>query len=513
MRTGDWRPVQMRRGRQSGSMFIFAITALFVLLVLSAVSLSIAMQSVARAASKRNTSVARDLAEGAADSAEAWLRAQSYPPAGTATIDPLGGTKTLPTGSYSAQIVPYPGNAMAWRKRYTLVGTGTDRFGQSTKTVKMQVQQQSFALYAYFTDQEVSSITNGTIWFIGADRLYGPVHTNDRFHINWNTSATNPIFYGTVSSTGTSADWSPSKPNTASDWQKVFLGGMDAFTTGTDYIALPTVSDLQKNSAWGSTSGFPTTTGVYVPAVGGQTNGGIYVVGDSSVTFIPNGTVGQTASVIQGSKRTDISTNLSGNATTVKVYNKSGSNWNLSTTNNYVGLPNGVLYDTGNITSLSGTLADNVQDGSAIVTRNAWTVCTDIANAKDVTITSDLQYATHPNPDQPANYIDNLKAACLGLVANNVIVKTTANTVRIDGTVLAAASFYNYYWNSGTPKGALTISGGVIQAKRGPVGQFSGSTLITGYSKDYHYDPRMADNPPPFFPTTGQFDIIAWQTT
>ena len=492
-------------------MLILALTALFVLLALGAISLEVAMQSDWRATSKKDTVVAGNLAEAAADSAEAWLRAQSYPPAGTSPIDPLDGVKAVATGSYSARIIPAAGNASAWRKRYTIVGTGNSKYHGRSSTVKMIAREQSFALYAYFTDQEVSSITNGTIWFIAADRLYGPAHTNDRFHINWSTTATSPIFHGTVSSRGTSADWSPYKPSTTAQWKQVFEGGQDALTLGADYIPLPEVSTIQQTAAWGESSGFPTSAGVYVPSVGGQASAGIYVVGESSVTFTPNGTVGQTVSIIQGTTRTDVSTDLAGNSTTVTVYTKPGSSWVQQSTDEYAGLPNGVVYSTGNITSLSGTLADNLQDGSQVVARNAWTVCTDIAAGKNITITSDMQYATHPNPNQPASYIDNLKAACLGLIGNNVIVKTTANAVRVDGTILANGSFYNYYWNSGVPKGALTISGGVIQRKRGPVGQFSGSTLTSGYSKNYHYDPRMADSPPPFFPTTGQFDIVSWQ--
>jgi len=199
-------------------MLILALTALFVLLALGAISLEVAMQSDWRATSKKDTVVAGNLAEAAADSAEAWLRAQSYPPAGTSPIDPLGGVKAVATGSYSARIIPAAGNAYAWRKRYTIVGTGNSKYHGRSSTVKMIAREQSFALYAYFTDQEVSSITNGTIWFIAADRLYGPAHTNDRFHINWSTTATSPIFHGTVSSRGTSADWSPYKPSTTAQW-------------------------------------------------------------------------------------------------------------------------------------------------------------------------------------------------------------------------------------------------------------------------------------------------------
>ena len=53
--------------------------------------------------------------------------------------------------------------------------------------------------------------------------------------------------------------------------------------------------------------------------------------------------------------------------------------------------------------------------------------------------------------------------------------------------------------NSG--HGCLYETGGIIQASRGPVGQSNG----TGYIKRYQYDRCAAVNPPPYFPTTGQF--------
>jgi hypothetical protein len=516
-----------RRSSQRGFVLIFAMTALFVVLVLSTISLQIAMQSVSRSASKRDATVARDLAEGACDAAEAWLRMQTTPPSGTAVLGPdlTGAHGTLTSGTYSASIVPDLGNPSAYRKSYTLIGVGEDRFTHATRTVQVQVKEQSFALYAYFTDHEVSSITNGTIWFIAADRLYGPVHTNDKFHITWSTSATTPIFAGTVSQTATSAEWSPSKPNTTANWKKVFSGGQDAFTTGADSIPLPTVSEEQRIAAWGTATSPPTSPPAaarYV-TVNGAEDSGIYIVGDAdSVTFSANGSVGQQVEIIQHVTspstlytKTVVLTNLSAETTTVKKYTatSSGGTYTLQTTTSSSCLPDGVIYCTGNINSLSGTLVDNLQNGTAITQRNAWTVATDISAGKDITITNDLQYATHPAMLESLTSLTNLKAACLGLVGDDIIVKNNTKTnLRIDGTVLAASSFYNQYWNSGSTQGALTISGGVIQHKRGPVGQFSGSTITSGYSKSYYYDPRMADSPPPHFPTTGQFDVISWQS-
>jgi len=56
------------------------------------------------------------------------------------------------------------------------------------------------------------------------------------------------------------------------------------------------------------------------------------------------------------------------------------------------------------------------------------------------------------------------------------------------------------------------VYGGIIQKKRGAVGTFnSGSgAIVTGYEKNYSYDPRLMDNPPPAFPTTGQVEKVAW---
>jgi hypothetical protein len=50
-------------------------------------------------------------------------------------------------------------------------------------------------------------------------------------------------------------------------------------------------------------------------------------------------------------------------------------------------------------------------------------------------------------------------------------------------------------------RGCLFLTGGVIQSMRGAVGLGSGE----GYVKRYSYDRCAADNPPPYFPTTGRF--------
>jgi hypothetical protein len=55
----------------------------------------------------------------------------------------------------------------------------------------------------------------------------------------------------------------------------------------------------------------------------------------------------------------------------------------------------------------------------------------------------------------------------------------------------------------GTPagRGCIYLTGGIIQRQRGAVGLTSGR----GYVKRYSYDQCAANDPPPYFPTTGHF--------
>ena len=56
--------------------------------------------------------------------------------------------------------------------------------------------------------------------------------------------------------------------------------------------------------------------------------------------------------------------------------------------------------------------------------------------------------------------------------------------------------------------------GGYLSSTVGTFGVFSNSNLqlTNGFNTQFNYDARMRNNPPPFFPTTGnQYDVISWQ--
>ena len=136
-----------------------------------------------------------------------------------------------------------------------------------------------------------------------------------------------------------------------------------------------------------------------------------------------------------------------------------------------------------------------------------------VACSGDMYIINDLLYTTDPRVDPSSTDL-------LGLIAdgNIIMADTVANLDAGDETVMAVVmalgtSFMAQNYDAGTPRGYLRIIGGVIQANRGAIGTFNPSTLmlITGYEKDYVWDSRLADNPPPSFPTTGMVLTLAWR--
>jgi PAB1-binding protein PBP1 len=76
-------------------------------------------------------------------------------------------------------------------------------------------------------------------------------------------------------------------------------------------------------------------------------------------------------------------------------------------------------------------------------------------------------------------------------------------------------SFTAQNYRSGSPRGTLTVHGGIIQKFRGGVGTGTirnGQVVIsTGYAKNYHYDPRFDLVQPPGYFLTGKYYKLAWR--
>lgn len=86
----------------------------------------------------------------------------------------------------------------------------------------------------------------------------------------------------------------------------------------------------------------------------------------------------------------------------------------------------------------------------------------------------------------------------------------------IDAAVLSPAhTFMVQNYNLGKARGTLTVFGSIAQNYRGTVATTSGSTVATGYAKNYAYDGRLASTTPPYYlkPTTASFKVASYAST
>ena len=86
----------------------------------------------------------------------------------------------------------------------------------------------------------------------------------------------------------------------------------------------------------------------------------------------------------------------------------------------------------------------------------------------------------------------------------------------IDAAVLSPAhTFQVQNYNAGSARGTLTMLGSVAQRFRGPVAQTNGTSVVTGYAKNYLYDARFSTVTPPYYlkPTSAAFKVGSYAAT
>jgi hypothetical protein len=433
-----------RARRRAAGGFILAAVLIFTLIITVAGGgfLALAAGEGTLAAESVLPVKALYLAEAGCEAGRAWLLAQPSPPLQLEPIELTPGT--LGQGSYAVTVQPDSGNLNNFLKRYTIVGVGSVAGEldaspvQATKSLNVAMRIESFAKYAYCTQNEYNPDVGQKIWFYSADILTGDVHSNSQF----NMSGT-PTFHGKVTSTANSVNY--------------YHGGPPADN--------PTFEEgLQ--------------------------------LGAETRDMNPYTNLGRlkSASECGGLKLTCQKAEITFNADATMTYRTmTGGTWGSWQAQ---ALPsNGVIYVEGTAI-VSGTL-----NGRATVAA---------ASGYDIEIPASIEY--HVLPTDPGC------TDMLGLVAGRGVVVTKSSPAGADMTIHGCImafekSFTVKNYGSIPVMGALHIYGGIIQNYRGPVGTFSGSSgaRLSGFAKDYQYDVRLKNTPPPYFPATGRYEQVSWE--
>lgn len=533
---------------------------------------------ISMASARTNSTIAFDNAESGVELTLQWLHDQSSPPANTTAFALTGwgfdnstvtghSKVTIGSGCCTIIVYPDPGNNGAIIQRYMIESAGFSgaigASGTMESVVHAYVQQNSFGKYAFFIDSAPSNI-----WYVGGVTQFdGPVHSNNdngsgvasksyEDNILWydNAGTTKQTFLYTgndaYSCSAPGANWADDNtgnlvaPSTSANWYSIAAGGQSTVQYGTDFIPMPTNSNLQSTAALGTATA-PSTTGVLVPNSGGATTNGIYIKGNvSNMTLSVNSsyptnqiiTIAQTDS--SGKALTTVVTlnavangtsGAAANTTTVAVTSAATGR---TTTTTYSGLTNGCIYCTGSIGSdgnnpgqgLSGVIANNVVSGTTVSHYNALTIATDKSTSGNqaICLNGSLTCYTPAMTGTTYNTASSsfqLNAGILGLASYNIDLQKYTSTgainrnVEIDAATLATGTTSADGWSDSSIMGTFYQIGSYIAGTRGAFGGIdSNGNLVSGYTHYHHYDQRLANTPPPYFDTTGnQYDIVSWQ--
>lgn len=110
----------------------------------------------------------------------------------------------------------------------------------------------------------------------------------------------------------------------------------------------------------------------------------------------------------------------------------------------------------------------------------------------DIQIANHIRYTTNPT-NNPAS------TDALGMIAKQDVVVLTGAPNNLDvysHIICQNGGFGVNNYNSGSSRGFLNVIGGIVNSVRNAVG----TTSPSGYVKNYIYDTRFAQNPPPAYP-------------
>lgn len=436
-----------------------------------------------------------------------------------------------------------------------------------------EVQTESFAKWSYFSTDESYLIhiwwwwwhwiIEVPVWFTTGSYLEGPVHTNGQFNVSGY-----PVFNGPVSSASESINYMHGPDQDGITFYSETCGGYDAardarfepdeLNLGVDAIDTSRLNSNRLQEAASEASE------AYDPSDEGRMD----FTGDTEITFLEDGTMNVTNSLLEwidhnvsqpsailvengnltASGRADTSRihmdhgnlDISGTINTSKIYVDHGNmdiSGDINTSEIYLDHGNmdisgnirtpRVYVDGGNM-NISGNI--DTTDGAMFVdggdlqfsgttVAGTVTVGTDAdnnGNYGNVIISDDVIYNTDPRQD-PAS------TDKLGIIAGkNVIIDKDApqdaapadpEGVTIHASIIAIDESFTVeqYWSG--IREILTVLGGIIQTRRGPVGTFYADPYrkASGYDKNYQYDQRMRYSPPPYFPFTGEYEMVYWK--
>lgn len=403
---------------------------------------------------------------------------------------------------------------------YLVHAQGTS--GSITRSVDALIRKAPFSVYQLFTVSEKSNV-GGRVYYATGENFEGPVYSGGPMSIDYTPGSNNPIFNNTVI-TASDPKYFPHKP---APGETAICGPSCSFSEVSAPKTLPTAKDNSavENAALTGQPNPPSPPvppglpGLYVNGLppknpGGLLQSGLYISGNVDITSIgsvpspscstPCGT--ETLKLnITGAGLVTVSVDYAANTTTI-------TNGAGSVIGSYTGVPsgeppagtagaNGAVFVNGSAT---------FEDQSSIHGKLTFAQPDALGESNPpMYLKGSLTYADKKNDE-------------LALWANDVILEDgNSGPIEVDGMLLTGyygeclrvcrdGTFYNKFCTAallcGGGSGQLTLFGSLIENVRGKRGTFDPTS---GFSTIAQFDGRLSKSPPPFTPTTVEYDVIA----
>ena len=436
------------RNTEKGSVLLTVAINLFVGIALVLVILDQANNHSRIATRQVNMDQAMYVAEGGLERGSQYILSNMVALV-TATSTNTTGTGTIGTGSYAYTITRINNNL------FSIVSTGTVNSVTRTGSTGSISRVVSILRIYQPTYAEFAfwSHDNNAIYFALGDNFYGHVHVDSAPYFD--ATGGGPNFYDLMTS----------------------MAGTYVIKNG-----LLSSIEFDKGYNWSSFQGsmanidFNSAAATSLKSI--ATSSGLVLSGNSTLTF---------------------------GGSTVQITNPTRG-W---TNHVYTPPTLGIIYIANN-GSVTGSKA-----GTAILNGGTISGQLTVVAENDMTIQGNITYSNDPR-------IHPTSTSALGLISqDDISVGTSApNNLEVDAAIMttgtsgdgSAGSWGVINYDSGSTRGNLTIYGGIVQNSRGAVGTLSGGVLATGYSKNYSYDPRFINNPPPYYPVVaGVVTFANWQ--
>jgi hypothetical protein len=333
------------------------------------------------------------------------------------------------------------------------------------KNLSLNFSWETYADYLYLSHKERDTLRHDIIRFWSPDTLDGRVHSNDTIHV-----MDNPVFKKRV-------------------------------TTSADYIDPPNTGTFEEGWGYRNPIYFPDQA-TELRAVAGWTSGSM---GPDSLTQI-----GLSGSYIYYRKCGKV--RINGQDRIHCTPSSMGEN--------YIPIPpSGVIFiygkawvsaSRGRVDMMDGALPDSSFNDGSFSSLGFGGQLT-IGSADTMIIVDNLVYQHSKSDFSVPSTMDSCSDV-LGLVSEDFIMvgKNVRNTVYINAALAAvrgSISVQDIYWyldpGWNNEKQSLQIWGSLAQRNRGIVHTQYPTGHLRGFrEKDYHYDVRLQDNPPPHFMRT-----------